>query len=311
MEMKKILTLVMCLGLLAGTSMGMPTIVKGEGAGSAGVANVAPTVTHEILDTSWTTATTVAPFLTTFYFNVSVTDVNGVVDIENTTFTMRYSTLPLQVDNPAYSYKFCYDETLAQEFLIYPITDDGYLVSFVRTVMSPTQVNYTFELRLNQTAKDTNGANEWKYYGSTTDLSAVTVSTSEKYYAMDPYISMNYWGNAGGMDFSWTGEPGSNQSAEFNTLVTSNDIYNLNCSYTGAFEAPWGAPTFWIQYDGWTPVQIPDVSATPGANATWITTASPYSYNRNLTHTIALEFPADISKITYTGVTIWIQVSND
>ena len=313
MKMNRILTLAICLGLLTGTSMGMLTIVKGEGAGSANVVNADPTLTHEILDTSWAPVTALSPYLTTFYFNVSVNDADEWTDIWNTTFTMKYSIGSTESDNPATTYRFCYNETLAQEFLVYPTTDDGYLVSFTRTVMSTTQVNYTFELRLNQTAKDTNGAAGWKYYGATTDASNVSVLSTDKFYSMNPYLNIDYWGNAGGYDFYFEAEPESSSTVSFNMLATSNDLYELNASYYGDFQAPWGTPTFWIKYDAQPLMQISNLTATPAADTIWHTTAGPYHYNQNLTHYIILDFPAGIDKLAgdYTGVTIWIEATND
>ena len=312
MKTNKILTLVVCLGLLTGMTMGVFTFVKGEGAGSANVINAEPIVTHEILDTSWNPVTTLTPYLTTFYFNVSVYDADEITDLWNTTFTIRDSKMASETNNPAYTYRFCYNETQGQEYLVYPTTDDGYLVSFNRDPISSTRVNYTFELRLNQTARDTNGAFEWKYYGLVTDSSNVTTITTEKFYAMNPYLSMDYWGNDGGMNFFWEAEPESSDTVAFNTRTTSNDVYALNASYWGDFQAPWGSPSLWIRYDGQADMQIANLTATPAAPTTWYTTAGPYHYNQNLTHYITLDFPAGIDKAAgnYVGVTVWIEATN-
>jgi len=144
------------------------------------------------------------------------------------------------------------------------------------------------------------------------DSSAANVTQSVNF-VMAPYVELDYWGNAGNMDFNWAGEAETNQSVIFNTLVTSNDNYELNCSYTGAFQAPWGAPVFWIKENSQTNATlIPNVDLTPGQNSTWMAITGGYRYQQNLTHTIYLEFPAGIAKdTTYSGVVIWIQARND
>jgi len=133
---------------------------------------------------------------------------------------------------------------------------------------------------------------------------------------MAPFVEYSYWGNAGSTDFLWIGTAESNQTVSFSTLVTSNDQYELNSSYTGFFDAgvnAWGDPTLWIKQNVQTGyVQIINASAAPGTNVTWYTSVAGQFYEANQTHQIGLEFPAGISKdVTYTGVTLWIQAKND
>ncbi len=296
--------MLICSGLYS-----VPYLVGGSGTGNAHVSSAIPVVTTDILDSSYVSSSNLLAG-TQLYFNVSIIDTDGVGDIENVTIQMVYKTF--FNDDPRVYYNFSYDILATQEYQTTPTTEN-YLNSVGSTVLSATEVNYSFSITLNKTAQDSNGESSWHIKATVLDTSANLGISPVTDYIMSPLIEMTYWGNAGSNDFLWTGAAESNQTLAFNTLSTSNDFYWLNASYSGVFQAPWGEPDIWIRESIQTDASyIPDwETATPG-NTTWYT-ASPDGYFwHNLTHYISLEFPAGLPKDTdFTGVTIWIQASND
>jgi hypothetical protein len=133
---------------------------------------------------------------------------------------------------------------------------------------------------------------------------------------MGAYVFITYTGNAGGTAFSWSGLIGQNISAAFTTVVTSNDVYTLDASYSGVFTNVtsgdgWGvppvAPTFWVKSSSSTYAkQLP----TGATNVTWFTNLG-IRYQESQSHNLYLTFPSGLDKAyTYTGVTIWIQARN-
>lgn len=310
MNTKKIIAAILCVGLFAGMAFGTISYVKAEGDATGNVINNSPTLNvQEIRDGGYVVSNTITP-LATNYLNVSIYDADGIVDILNTTVTLRYMAF-LETDNPSNTYRFCYNETQALDYQVYP-TSGTYLQNVVRTTFGANTLNYSFEIVLNGTAVDSNSVlTKWTYALEVEDIGADPNVTQTVNFYMAPYIGINYWGNAGNMDFSWTGEPESNNTVSFNTLVTANDNYNLNASYYGDFQAPWGAPNMWIKYDGDSPIQIANLTATPAADTVWYYGTGGFRYEQNLTHYIALDFPAGIVKDTpYIGVTIWIEATN-
>jgi len=311
MNKKQIMAAFLCIGLFAGTVLGTAAYVRAEGQANADVINATPTIIQQdIVDAGYVVTNTIVPNTIT-YLNVSINDTDGIADILNTTVTLRHLST-VETNNPAKTYRVCYNESQATGYQVYPTTGT-YLQSVTRTTFGTTMLNYSFEVIVNKTAIDSNGVlTLWTYGLEVEDDSSAANVTALKNFLMAPFVELDYWGNAGANDFLWTGTPESNQTVSFNTLVTSNDNYNLNCSYTGAFAAPWGPPEFWIRYEGDPAIAIPDVSLTPGINSTWYAGTGGYRYMHNITHYIALEFPAGIAKdTTYTGVTIWIQAQNN
>jgi|GEM_PF-6736857 len=307
---KKVIVGILCLGLYIGFIVGTISYVKAEGQASANVIKAPPTIVQQqILDASFTPTGTMVPDAT-FYLNISVNDVDTVGDILNTTVTLRYLSI-IAPNDPLHTYRFCYNETQALAYQIYPTTGT-YLQNTVRTTFGANMVNYSFEVILNKTAIESEGIpTRWSYNLNVQDNSTNPNTTASQFFIMGPFIEFSYWGNAGGMNFNWTGEAETNQSVSFNTLTTANGNYDLNCSYTGSFGAPWGSPIFWIKESSKTNATlIPDVSTTPGQNSTWFTRAGGPIFWNNQTHTIALVFPAGLTIGTYTGVTIWIQARN-
>ena len=296
----------MCFVLFSGT-IGIG-LVQGAGSGSVIVINAAPSVvSQDIQDAGFVSTTMVAPDAT-FYFFVTVADVDEATDILNTTILLQFSSYN-SADDPTVTYEFCYNEALGASFQLKPATGT-YLTAVVRTPVDVNTIEYRFEIVLNKTAIDTNGLDEWDFGTTVVDTSLVSTVSTNSPFVMGPFVEIAYWGNAGGMDFSWTGSAESNQSATFNTLITSNDAYELNASFTGAFGAPWGVPTLWIKASASPAVLVPDASGAPGTNTTWYSNPVLQFWD-NQTHSLNLEFPAGLTQGAYSGVTIWIQARND
>lgn len=313
---KKIIAGILCVALSC--SLMTAAFVTGEfGTGTADILNADPVATVDILDTSWTTTGTVLPN-NQFYFNVTVNDPDNPGDIQNVTLDIRYDTTA-PADDPTIFYRFAYNNTNLEWYQMRPYTQD-YIdeVASTITVINATAVNYSFALTLNKTALDTNGVSDWNTIARVLDYSNTLVSSPSRNFIMAPFVDAVLYGNAGGSDFYWSGAAESNQTAQFNTVVTSNDWFSLNTSYTGFFDAgvaaaPWGSPEMWVkQILQPTAVQIVNSTMFPNTNVTWYTSGAGPFFAYNRTHEIALVFPSGLTKgATYSGVTVWIYAYND
>lgn len=310
---KKVIGLIMCLALSSSLLTGM-VVTGNTGLGSAEVANAIPSSSVDILDITWTSVGTVLPNAL-FYYNVTVNDPDGFGDIQNVTLEIKYdATTP--INNPEIYYRFAYNDTLGQWFQMNPSTGNylNTLQSSIFPINATTGI-FSFAVTVNKTAMDTNGLNDWGAVARIRDYSGSYISSPYRYFIMGPFVELTLIGNAGGSDFHWIGEAESNVTIQFYTVVTSNDQFDLNCSYTGFFDAgfaPWGSPVMWVKQILQTNATlIPNATAAPGTNATWYTSSDITFYDYNRTHQIALFFPPGITKgVTYTGVTIWIQARN-
>jgi hypothetical protein len=313
MNKKAILVFAACLALLA------PAGIVSAGDGSATVANTAPTiVSYDIRDGTNAVITGVAP-QTSCFLTIVVNDVDGYDDVVNTTMLFNYPNTPVTND-PVNTYKVAYNETNGAGYLIWPTTDDGYLIGASRVYTGLTQVTYVFEMQFNKTARDTGASLAWGLSATTKDASGSMASTGVKYHSMGAFVEITYAGNAGGTAFSWAGLVGSNISASFTTTVTSNDVYTLDASYSGFFynatqAVGWGNPvvnpTLWVKQTSQTTAKLlPNCTAGTGLNITWYTNLG-IRYQETVGHVLSLNFPAGLDKgPTYTGVKIWIQARN-
>lgn len=310
MKRKILICLVIGLTLLA--PMG---IVK-AGNATVVVPNAAPTINAYTIGRFSAVITALEPNQV-FWANVSVTDTDGIADIWNTTIDLRLSTYNISND-PARTYKFAYNESKGTVYQIWP-TSGSYIISCVRSIWGTTHVNYSIEFILNKTAADTNGLATWHYSIAVKDKSDIISTSAQKDYSMGAFVEISYFGNAGGTDFTWTGVAESNISAAFNTVVTSNDVYELNASYTGFFVGgggqSWGNPSvnpkFWVKRNIQLAYTLLNNATLSHTNTTWFTNTA-LVYGENFGHTLNLEFPPGLTKgVTYSGVTIWIQAKNN
>jgi hypothetical protein len=285
---KQIVPIMLAVAFISGT-IGVG-LVQAEGSASANVTNSVPVVENqEVVNGAWVVVTTVVPMVA-FYYNVSVSDGDTAADIVNTTIQLKYYTAD-DSNNPSTTYEFFYNETL--------------------TLFAQVRPDPTGDIYLNSVARDTNGIFRWHIDTTVEDVLGTKSNSGDHNFIMGPYVEMTYWGNAGNMDFNWTGQTETNQSATFNTLVTCNDVFELNASYTGDFGPSWPNPEFWIKPLAGASTQLPDAGASPGTNNTWFTSGGPSSFLQNNTHILSLVFPPGVPKGTYTGVTIWIQAKNE
>jgi hypothetical protein len=311
---KKLIAGILILAIISGSALIAPFVTGGSGYGQADVLNAAAEIQAVTpLTPAWIPMTSLSPNVP-MYCNVTVRDVDNVSDISNVTMELVYWGT-WDVDDPTYYYRFFYDNTTDTWSQILPnplnVTYID-LVSCTKATLSNTIANFSFAFMLNKTAQDTNGVLRWRTRASVYDNSGILTVGSITEYVMNPFIEINYWGNAGPTDFIWSGTAESNQTIQFNTLVTSNDPYWLNASYNGSFQLPWGEPTLWIAENANPALQLPDWEIT-STNVTWYFAPAGFIYYmHNETHFFSLEFPPGIQGgVSYTGVTIWIEAIND
>ncbi|MBI5001480.1 MAG: hypothetical protein HZB92_08175 [Euryarchaeota archaeon] len=312
--MKGKIGVILLVGLLAFAAMGS---VRAEGTASVTVQNATPTANITVLNSGWTLISTIIPN-TNFYVNISVNDADGTDDVFQSNFTLRFPASGYATNNPSGSYKFGYDSVNDIPSQFAP-TSGVYLNGVTEVDVSTTTKVLSFNIILNKTAIDSNGVLIWIINGTSEDLSGGIGTTSISYLGMASFVEITYATiSTGTTNFAWTGAPESNVSSTFYTVVTSNDAYQLNASYTGFFlggsgEA-WGVPTvdptIWVKNAGQsTATQLLNASASPGNNATWYSSTTGYMLNQ--THYMNLVLPAGLAKnVVYTGVTIWIQAKN-
>ncbi|MCK5038003.1 MAG: hypothetical protein KAS16_02785 [Thermoplasmata archaeon] len=312
--MKKAIVMFICASMLVGgIGIGFGQLVAAEGDGTATIINAAPSATDQLIyDAGWGLQTSIVPD-TMFYFSVTVSDVDGIGNILNTTITLNH--MGSVEDNPNVRYQFCYNEIdgAYQWAQLIPSGAEMYIIpgSCVRTETLPNDITYDFAVIMNKTAQDSNGAPSWRFSTTVRDADGGIYVVPFTTFGMGKFLEISYSGNAAGMDFSWTGTAETNKvAASFTTRVTSNDNYDLNASFTGAFDGGWGAPTLWVKSPLTAYVQLPDASAQSNLNVTWDTISGP-SYNSVIVNTLALDIPAGTAPGTYTGVQIWITAIND
>ncbi|MEW5937664.1 MAG: hypothetical protein AB1665_07590 [Candidatus Thermoplasmatota archaeon] len=318
MSRKLITAIVLCIALLV--PMGL--VRADASAGSSGsatvtVTNSAPTVDSYIIrNSTWATVTSLVPNAE-YYFNVTVTDADGKEDIQNTTVYFRNSGYD-EANNPSRTYEVAYNEAQNQAYQVKP-SSGSYLQSVTNSTSGATQITYCFKLYLNHTAQDSDGAYGWNYIVRVIDDTGATVTTASQQIKMGALVEISYTGNAGGTNFTWSGGAETNNSATFNTIVTANDAYSLNMSYTGWFRGPanqtWGVPkqepTFWVRVAGGAVFGVVNASANPGNNTTWYM-STVGGYQHSLIHYLNLDFPPGLERgLTYDGTKIWINAYND
>ena len=185
---------------------------------------------------------------------------------------------------------------------------DTYCDTLNYTVMTGTSARFVFQITMNKSAQDSNGAQDWLWRTNVTDQTG-GIGLDQRNFAVGFYQELTFVGSAtGSTTLTWSGAPGANASCVFWTYTTSNDAYALNISYTGTFAAAggaaWGVPDFWIREEGNTSYAVPQ-------DPWYQTSVVAPSYQQNVTHELHLLIPELVTKdMLYEGVIVYVQATN-
>jgi len=285
-----------------------------SGIGTVAIANTAPGVSIVPVNdtTQYVTAVDVNTYVL-FYVNVS--DANSLDDIKEVQLDINVGGFQ-NADDPIRHYQFTYTETMANNngiagtwAQVQPTAADNYL----NTCTAPTDPtassgSYVFNITLNKTAK----AGNWESQGKATDDSASVTNSGVGGFAVYKYLEMTYTTGAT-MNFGWAGaEPGdTNLQEAFSVQVTANTPYTLaaaydNMPYNSTAGMTWGEePSLEVVHSS-TRRDVTNFTAVGYVD--WYTSTGG-GFNTWTSHTMELDIPATLRKLTYTGMTIYIRAS--